>query len=176
MRTFIITLLLLGLTFSSFSQEKEEGGAMDIKELPSVVIKRIGTDFSIYIPDQNPDINVRNLQEEFAAYDIGKNLNGDETYLVVLNTENNSLAATYNEKGKLIGVVENYKNVKLPKEVIFSLLRAYPEWNIVNDKFLYTQKEGDIIKKQYNIKIQKGKEVLRLKVHPNGEIISPKIK
>ncbi|MES2240534.1 MAG: hypothetical protein V4497_09795 [Bacteroidota bacterium] len=172
MRKFIITLLFLGLTLPSFSQEKKEG-TMDIKELPSVVIKRIGTDFSIYIPDKNPDINVRKLQEEFVAYDIGKNYEGEETYLVILNHDKNSLAATYNDKGKLIRVVENYENVKLPNEVIYSIYKSYPEWNIVNDKFLYTQVEGDVIKKQYDLKIQKGKEIMRLKVHPNGEIIKP---
>lgn len=170
MKTITIILLFLGLTLPSFSQVKNEG-EIDVKELPSVVIKRIGADFSIYIPDKNPDPNVRRLQEEFIAYDIGKNFQGEEIYLVVFSTEKNSLAASYNEKGKLIRVVENYKNVRLPKEVIYSIYKTYPEWTLVNDKFLYSQKEGDIIKNEYNVKIQKGKQIMRLKVHPNGEII-----
>ncbi|WP_374506294.1 hypothetical protein [Flavobacterium sp.] len=81
------------------------------------------------------------------------------------------LAATYDEKGKLTRVVENYKNVILPSQVIYAIYRTYPKWTIVNDKFLYTQESGDIIKKQYNIKIKKDKEVKHLTVKANGEIV-----
>jgi hypothetical protein len=70
--------------------------------------------------------------------------------------------------------VEEFKNVKLPGEVIYSIYRAYPGWSIVNDSFLYSQSEGDIIKKQYNIKIKKDKETVKLVVRPNGEILKAK--
>jgi hypothetical protein len=176
MKTFIITLLFLGLTVSSYSQEKKtkqdkEQGLMKVEELPAVVIKRVGTDFSIYIPDNNPDKDVRNVQQKFIAYDIGKDYEGYENYLVLMETKNGSLSATYNEKGKLIRVVENYKNVRLPNEVIYSIYRKYPGYTIVNDKFLYTQEDGDILKKQYNLKINNGKNTKRLTVRPNGEIL-----
>ena len=85
---------------------------------------------------------------------------GYEEYLVVMEVKNGSLTATYNENGKLIRVVENFKNVRLPSEVIYSIYRTYPGWSIVNDSFLYTQEEGDIIKKQYNVKIKKDKETV----------------
>jgi uncharacterized protein YcnI len=81
------------------------------------------------------------------------------------------LAATYNENGKLTSVVEHYENVKLPSAVIFSIYKKYPGWRIVNDQFLYTQEDGDIIKKQYNLKVKKNKKTRRLVVQPNGEII-----
>ena len=176
MKAFIITLLFLGLTVSSYSQEKKtkqdkEQGLMKVEELPAVVIKRVGTDFSIYIPDNNPDKDIRNVQQKFIAYDIGKDYEGYENYLVLMETKNGSLSATYNEKGKLIRVVENYKNVRLPNEVIYSIYRKYPGYTIVNDKFLYTQEDGDILKKQYNLKINNGKNTKRLTVRPNGEIL-----
>jgi hypothetical protein len=44
-------------------------------------------------------------------------------------------------------------------------------WQIVNDKYLYSQKEGDILK-QYNLKIKKRKKSRKLTVHPDGEIIA----
>jgi hypothetical protein len=91
-----------------------------------------------------------------------------------MEVKNGSLSATYNESGKLIRVVEEFKNVRLPSDVIYSIYRTYPGWTIVNDKFLYTQEEGDIIKKQYNIKIKKDKEIIKLVVRPNGEIIKAK--
>lgn len=81
------------------------------------------------------------------------------------------MAATYNEKGKLIRVVENYKNVILPSQVIYSIYKNFPEWTIVNDKFLYTQTDGDIVKKQYNVKIKKNDDIRKLVVRPDGEIV-----
>jgi hypothetical protein len=175
MKSFIIFLLFFGLTASSYSQDKTkvktEEGVMKMVTLPGVVIKRIGSDFSIYLPDNNPDERVRLLEEKFIAYDIGKDYEGNEEYLLTMETKTGSLAATYNDKGKLVRVVENYKNVVLPSVVIYSVYKMFPDWTIVNDKFLYTQEDGDVLKQQYNLKIKKNNEVRKLVVRPNGEIL-----
>ncbi|CAM2772416.1 hypothetical protein [Flavobacterium frigoris] len=176
MKTFIVTLLFLSLTISSYSQEKVQTatkeGMMKIEELPAVVIKSAGEDFSIYLPDRNADPKVRKLQDNFIAYDLGKNFEGYDTYLVTMEIKGGSLAATYDEKGKLIRVVENYKDVKLPAPVIYSVYKAYPGWEIVNDKYLYSQEEGDILKKQYNLKIKNGNDSRKLTVHADGAILA----
>jgi hypothetical protein len=175
MKSFIIALLLLGLTTSSFAQDKMkkdyEEGIMKMEELPAVVIKRVGADFSVYLPDNHPDKDVRRMEEKFIAYNIGKDYEGAESYLLLMRTEDASLSATYNEKGKLVRVVEKYKNVRLPNEVIYSIYKTYPGWTIINDKYLYTQKEGDVLKKQYNLKIKKGKKTRKLTVRNNGDIL-----
>jgi hypothetical protein len=102
------------LAISSYSQDKQtkqdrEEGLMKVEDLPAVVIKRIGADFSVYIPDNHPDKDVRRLEEKFIAYDIGTDYEGAESYLLIMQTKNSSLSATYNGKGKLIRVVEKYK-------------------------------------------------------------------
>ena len=172
MKTFIVVLLFLGSVGFSYSQKKteKEEGKMDIINLPEIVIKRAGADFSVYVPDENPDQNVKRLEEKFIAYDLGKNYQGNEEFLLTMETKKGTLAATYNEKGKLIRVVENYKNVILPSQVIYSIYKNFPEWTIVNDKFLYTQTDGDIVKKQYNVKIKKNDDIRKLVVRPDGEI------
>mgnify|MGYP000977363472 FL=1 len=174
MRTFLFLLLFFGLISNSFSQVKNG----DIKEdeikmadLPAVVIKSAGKDFSVYLPDRNPDENVRALQQKFISYDLGKDYQGYNEFLVVLESPKGSLSATYNENGKLTSVVENYQNVQLPAKVIYSIYKEYSGWTIIKDKFLYTQKEGDIEKKEYNLKIKKDKTVQNLVVKPTGEII-----
>jgi len=167
-------MLFLGFVVPSYSQKKTETkkeGEMDIINLPEIVIKKAGADFSVYLPDNNPDPDVRRLEEKFIAYDLGKDYEGNENYLLTMSTKDGSLSATYDEKGKLIRVVENYKNVQLPSVVIYSIYKNFPDWSIVNDKFLYTQTEGDILKKQYNIKIKKNEKVRKLVVHPDGEIV-----
>ena len=173
MKSFIIFLLVFGYLTSSYSQKKppNEEGKMDVINLPEIVIKKAGADFSVYIPDKNPDSNIKRIEEKFIAYDLGKDNEGYDEYLLVMQIKKGTLAATYDEKGKLIRVVENYKNVILPSQVIYSVYKKFPGWKIVNDKFLYTQEEGDIIKKQYNLKIKKNKEVRKITVRPNGEIV-----
>lgn len=169
----LIIILFLSVTIASYSQETTKG-KIKIEELPGVVIKRVGTDFSVYIPDNNSDQRVRTVEEKFIAFDLGKDAEGFEEYLVVMQVQNGTLTATYNETGKLIRVVESFKNVKLPSEVIYTIYRTFPGWSIVNDSFLYTQEDGDIINKQYNIKIKKDNESMKLVVRPNGEIIKAK--
>ena len=71
----------------------------------------------------------------------------------------------------MTSVVEDYKNIKLPTAVIYSVYKNFPGWQIVNDKYLYTQEEGDVIKKEYNLKIKKDKDVRKLTVNPNGDIL-----
>ena len=173
MKSLIVFLLFFGFVISSYSQKKpqREEGKIDVINLPEIVIKKAGADFSVYIPDKNPDGNVRRVQEKFIAYDLGKDNEDYDEYLLVMQIKKGTLAATYDEKGKLIRVVENYKNVVLPSQVIYSVYKKFPGWTIVNDKFLYTQEEGDIIKKQYNLKIKKNNEVRKLVVRPNGEIV-----
>ena len=169
----LIIIFILTITIAANGQVTEKG-KIKIEELPGVVIKRVGTDFSVYIPDNNPDQSVKMVEDQFIAFDLGKGAEGFEEYLVVMEAKNGSLTATYNENGKLVRVVENFKNVRLPSEVIYFIYRTYPGWSIVNDSFLYTQEDGDIINKQYNIKIKKDKEVVKLVVRPNGEILKAK--
>ncbi|MFT5251232.1 MAG: hypothetical protein ACI87N_000206 [Flavobacteriales bacterium] len=178
MKSLITLLLIIALSFPTFSQDKisqqEETGLMSVEALPAVVIKRIGKDFSVYIPDRHIDQRVQTLEKNFIAYDIGKDYQGAESYLLVMETDTGTLSATYNGKGKLIRVVEKYENIRVPKEVMYSIYKTYPGWTIVNDKYLYTQEDGDVIKKQYNVKIQKKNESRKLLVHANGDIVKVK--
>lgn len=176
MKSFIIIALFLGMYITSYSQNKTEGGnndgTMKSVDLPEIVIKNAGKDFSFYLPDKNPDPSVQKLQKEFIAYNLGKDYEGFDTYLVIFEGEKGILTGTYDSNGKLTSVVEKYDNVQLPAPVIYSIYKAYPGWQIVNDKFLYTQENGDITKKEYNLKLKKDKETIKLKVNPQGEIIA----
>ena len=58
-----IVLILLCITSLAFSQNKNNlsdlnNDNLELRELPEIVLKRIGNDFSIYLPDRHPDLNV----------------------------------------------------------------------------------------------------------------------
>ncbi|SHI92996.1 hypothetical protein SAMN05444363_2148 [Flavobacterium terrae] len=171
MKLILSVIALVSFAFVSSAQSiQDEDFIAD--ELPAVVIKNAGKDFSVYLPDRNPDTKVRQMQDKFVGYNIGKDYEGHDEYLVFFDAEEASLMATYNDTGKLVRVVEKYDNVKLPRSVIFSVYKSFPGWVIVKDKFLYTQADGDVLKKQYNLKIKKDRDVKRLVVNPNGEIVA----
>jgi hypothetical protein len=60
---FVVLVWPLRLIPKTNRRNREEG-LMKVEELPAVVIKRIGADFSVYIPDNHPDKDVRRLEEK----------------------------------------------------------------------------------------------------------------
>ena len=176
MKAVLIIALVLGMHITSYSQNKigegNDEGNMNTVDLPEIVIKNAGKDFSYYLPDKNPDPSVKQLQKDFIAYNLGKDYEGYDNFLVILEGQKGILTATYDSNGKLTSVVEKYTNTQLPTPVIYSIYKAYPGWQIVNDKYLYTQENGDVTKKEYNLKLKKNNETIKLKVNPKGEIIS----
>lgn len=173
MKVLIFCLLFFVCATVTYSQEQKVDNKLNVEitNLPEVVIHKAEKDFSVYLRDNNPDKHVNRLQEKFISYDIGRDYEGAKEYLVVMRLRKGSLAATYDGMGKLTRVVEKYKNVRLPDKVLVSVFKNYPEWSIVNDKLLYTQSQGAILNNEYSLKIKKDKEVRRLVVNPNGDIL-----
>lgn len=178
MKNIICLLLTFFLSTTFYAQqtrtETVKTKPADAIELPAVVVKKAGKDFSVYIPDaENNDAKIRQIQDAFAGYELSKDLKGKgyKEYLVTLSIDDGFLAATYDEKGKITRVVEKYKNVKLPPRAVRSILLKYPDWKIVKDKFLYTQEDGDIKKKQYNVTLEKGNKTKKIKLNDKGDIL-----
>ncbi|MGB1268583.1 MAG: hypothetical protein ACPG45_02500 [Flavobacteriaceae bacterium] len=172
MKKTCMYLLILGMIFPLFAQEKISDVFYESGELPAVVLKKAGEEFSVYYPDNsNPDSRVLELQSSFISYNLGKDFEGHDSYLLVLEVEGGMLSATFNDTGKLLSVVERYENAKLPKKVRLNLAKKYPEWTLVRDKFLYVQKYGEVKRKQYKIIMKKDNKIKRIVVDSEGELI-----
>jgi len=158
-----------------YTQEKGMEEYYESNDLPAVVLKKAGNEFSVYYPDNlNPDSRVLELENKFISYKIDNDFQGKESYLLLLEIENGFLSATFNEKGKLISVVEKFENVKLPEKIRKSLVKNFPEWKMKKDKFLYVQKQGEIKRKEYRIIMKNNKKVKRVTLNSEGEIIRGK--
>lgn len=172
MRTFCMYLLILGLISPLFAQEKKFDELYESGELPAVVLKKAGEEFSVYYPDnKNPDSRVLALESSFISYNIDKEFDGTESYYILFEVEDGVLAATFDERGKLLSVVERFKNVRIPEKVRLSLAKKFPEWSLKSDKFVYVQKSGEVKRKRYKIIMRKNKILRRVVVDENGEII-----
>lgn len=165
-------VLILVMVIPVLAQEKTSDVFYESDELPAVVLKKAGEEFSVYYPDNtNPDSRVFELESSFISYNLGKDFEGHDSYLLVLEVEGGILSATFNGKGKLMSVVEKYENVKLPEKVRLNLAKIYPEWNLVKDKFYYTQRQGEVKKKVYKIIMKKDNKIKRIVIDHNGDII-----
>ena len=171
-------MFCIGLYTSIYGQSLNStpsDARVDIEELPAVVIRNVGNDFSVYLPARKPEVvdpRVKLLENQFISYNLGKDYEGYDSYLVIMETEKGILTATYNEKGILKSVIEKYENSALPSTIMYSVYKNYPGWTIVDDKFEYHQEKGDITKKDYTLKIKKGSDKKTLVFNPNGDIVS----
>lgn len=169
MKTIITFALCLSLSSVSYSQDKKTE-ASKIEKLPEVVISPVKKDLSKYTPDNNPDLAVRKIQNEFLSYKVDDECKKFDEYLVTLENKKGSLVATYNEKGILKFVSEKYVNVELPREIINSVYISYPEWTITKSKFEYSQQKGQILKKAYYLKLKKDNQTQNILITSTGEI------
>ena len=165
-------LLIMGLIFPVLAQEKKYDELYESGELPAVVLKKAGEEFSVYYPDnKNPDSRVLALENSFITYNIDKEFDGTESYYILFEVEDGVLAATFDEKGKLLSVVERFKNVRIPENVRLNLAKKFPEWSLKSDKFVYIQKSGEVKRKRYKIIMKKNKKLRRIVVNEHGEIL-----
>lgn len=172
MKAVCVYLLALGFVFPMLAQESSYDELYESGELPAVVLKKAGEEFSVYYPDNsNPDSRVLELEKSFISYKFEAKEGQLESYLVLFKLDDGVLTATFNEKGKLISVVEQFKNVRLPELVRKSLAEKFPEWSLVKDKFLYVQKYGSVKIKEYKIIMKKDNKIKRVVVNEDGVIL-----
>lgn len=172
MKKTCMYVLILVMVFPLLAQEKVSDEFYESGDLPAVVLKKAGEEFSVYYPDnKNPDSRVMELESSFISYNLGKDFEGHDSYLLILEVEGGILSATFNNEGKLLSVVERFENAKLPEKVRVSLAKKYPEWTLVKDKFLYIQKQGEVKKKEYKIIMKRNNKIKRIIVDENGGII-----
>lgn len=175
MKKLCVYLFIVGMMFPVSAQEYGMEEYYESNELPAVVLKKAGNEFSIYYPDNlNPDSRVLELENKFISYKIDNVFDGKESYLLLLEVKDGFLSATFNGRGKLISVVEKFENVKLPEKVRNSLAEKFPEWKMMKDKFLYVQKRGEVKRKEYKIIMKKDNKIRKIVVNEDGDIIRGK--
>ena len=95
-----------------------------------------------------------------------------DNYRVSFFIPEGRIIAAYNKVGKILGTTERFKNIKLPKTVLRSILEQYPNWEIVEDAYKvdYADKSG-IARKQYKVKLMNGGKKIVEKFDENGDIL-----
>lgn len=163
--------LMLGLSVIGFAIQLIHSQEI---ELPEVNLDVNHVYLNAIESKEVPEI-VQMLEKEVAFYDLKvSDFYNDEydNYTVSFYIPEGSIIAAYNTEGKILSTVERFKNIKLQKKIVTSILEQYPNWEIVENvyKVDYYDKNG-IARKQYNIKLKNSNKHKTVKVDGDGDLL-----
>ncbi len=165
MKKLVIGLLVFGFaTQFMFSQ---------IIKLPEVEV--INYKYLNAIDSKEVAEPVKMLEEEVATYNLkdSKFYREDrDKYTVKFFIPEGKIVAAYDKDGKVIRTVEKFKNIKLPKTILRSISKEFPNWDIVEDtyKVLYYDK-SDVTLKQYKVKLKNMDKIVIVKFNDDGDFL-----
>jgi hypothetical protein len=175
MKAIIIGLLFLGLTSLCHAQ------VLEGKTLSEVEVYAVNSDYLNSVNYNAMPIEVSSLELEVANFNvhestpiiIGKEKDyrdEDGNYPVKFSNNYGNIKAVYNEEGVVIQTTERFKNTKIPKAVLKSILKKYPDCVITKDLYLvtYINHEGTTIK--YVIFLKSNNKRFKINLDEKGNI------
>lgn len=167
MKKLLIGLLVFGFAFQSFAQIRTE-------KLSEVVISATNYKYLNKVGLENADVDVALLEQKVASFDL-KNAEfySDEydTYNVDFYIPDGRILAAYDNDGNLLRTVEKFTDVTLPREVIESVAKQYPNWTFKKDVYLVSYHESGKITKKYKITLENGDQRIRIKTDAEGNFL-----
>jgi hypothetical protein len=168
MKKLMLILFLFGLFNPLHAQITET------EELKEVELVAINYKYLDAVTNEEVAVPVKNLEQRIAQYDIkSTDIYHDdyETYEVSFFIPEGTVLAAYDRDGKLLRTVERYKNVGLPEAVRTAVKKHYPDWTVSKDVYLVNYHDEKGANKKYKLKLENGKEVMRIKTDEKGKIL-----
>lgn len=169
MKKIIFGLLFIGLTIQSFAQI--------IVALPEIEITATNYKYLSKAGFENAALPVEVLERKVATFDLE---NADfysdqyDTYEVTFYLPQGYILATYDKDGNVMRTAEKFENVKLPRAVIESVAKTYPNWAFTKDIYRVSYYErgntGNITKK-YKITLENNNQKIKVKVDEEGNFL-----
>ena len=166
MKKILLGLLALGLTtqfmFSQIIELSEVRIAVNYKYLDAINSEEVA-------------VPVKMLEEKVAFYNLkDSDLYSDEYDMYTINffIPEGKIVAAYDKDGKILRTIEKFKDIKLPKDVLYSVAERFPNWTIEEDVYRvsYNEKSGNA-RKEYKIRLRNGDKTMVIKVNEKGEFL-----
>lgn len=168
MKKLMLILFLFGLLSPLYAQITEP------EELKEVKLVAVNYKYLDAVTNEEVAVPVKNLEQYVAKYDIkSSEIYHDDydTYEVSFFIPEGTVLAAYDRDGKLIRTIERYKNVGLPEAVRTAVKEQYPNWTVSKDVYLVNYHDQKGAEKKYKLKLENGKEVIRIKTDEKGNIL-----
>ncbi|MEX1382816.1 nicotinate-nucleotide adenylyltransferase [Lutibacter sp.] len=167
MKKIIIGLLLVGFAIQSFAQIKTE-------KLSEVVISATNYKYLNKVGLENASIPVTLLEQKVASFDL-KNAefyrDDFDTYSVDFYIPDGHILAAYDRDGNILHTVEKFKDVALPRAVIESVAKQYPNWIFKKDVYLVSYHDNKGVTKKYKITLENDDKRIRVKTDAEGNFL-----
>ena len=178
MKNLVIGLFVIGLTTLGFSQEKN--GQVDEVQLKDVVISHDNTNEALLtninytyldkVQDKSTSEHVKELESvasRFNVMDSPKFDGRDDSFKTIFRGTKGYIIATYDSKGKILSTQERYRDIKLPKNMIISVLKEYPNSDFLKMVHTVSYEDSKEVRKVYRIQIMHANSKKKLKIIAN---------
>lgn len=170
MKKIVFGLIIFGLTIQTYGQIKTE-------ELSEIVISATNYKYLNKVGLENASLPVTLLEQKVAGFNVkDADFYEDEydTYEVSFYIPDGYILASYDGNGNILRTTERFKDVALPRKVIESVARTYPNWTFAKDIYLVNYHDaGDAgkITKIYKIVLKNGDQRIKVKCDEEGNFL-----
>ncbi len=171
MKNLVIGLFVLGLTSLGFSQNTNS--EVEEVQLEGVVVSDVNLNYLEKVQDNTTSDHVIFLENEASIFDIKGLAEFDsrkESFKVIFKGSKGYIIADYDSNGKIIKTLERYKDIKLPKNMIKSVLSQYPKSNFLKVAYTVDYQDQKNVKKIYKIQIMSDGTKRNLKISSDGNL------
>ncbi|MCW5518558.1 nicotinate-nucleotide adenylyltransferase [Aureitalea sp. L0-47] len=166
MKRLVLIALLIGFILPITAQ--------DPAQLDEVVVKAMNYKYLSAVENSKAPVPIWNLEKEAAMFDVTASdvyLDNFNTYQVTFRVPRGVIVAAYDQDGEIIKTIERFKNFQMPDEVRLAIKEQYPGWEVVKDVFFVSYSEKKGAKKLYKVKLEKGDEIMRVKIDAKGNFL-----
>jgi len=167
MKKIIIGLLVIGFAIQSFAQIKTE-------KLSEVVIAATNYKYLNKVGLENASVSVALLEQKVASFDLKNSefySDDYDTYSIDFFIPDGHILAAYDRDGNIIRTIEKFKDVTLPRAVIESVSKQYPNWVFKKDVYLVSYHNEKGITKKYKITLENGDKRIKVKTDAEGHFL-----
>ncbi|MFL1895320.1 nicotinate-nucleotide adenylyltransferase [Aquimarina sp. 2-A2] len=166
MKKFIVSLLILGISFPFYSQK--------VEQLSEVFISATNYKYLDKVSSREVAVPVELLERKVATFnlkDADFYQDDYDLYQVTFYIPEGKILASYDKEGNILRTAERFVDVNLPTKVINAVKERFPNWAISKDIYLVNYHDKKGAKKRYKLKLENQDKVLRVKVDENGDFM-----
>ena len=166
MKKLLMLVVLMGITTTLFSQVEEV--------LPEVKVLGLHFKYIDAINDIDEPVVIKDLHKYVGNFDVLESDVYDvvyDTYQFTFKIPQGKILAGYDDEGNLLWTVEQFKNVKVPNDIVRMVAMEYPNWKFEKTFYTikYTEKSG--ASKKYRVIISKDGKKKRITLDPDEGIL-----
>ncbi|WP_147415842.1 hypothetical protein [Ulvibacterium marinum] len=172
MKKIVISLITVGMVSFGFAQNSNAD--LDFYKYRELDISGSNHKYLYEVQDVVTPRRVKYLENGVTNWNVlaSKEFVGrkDETFKVTFKLKDGNIYALYGSNGSIVSAIERFSNFAMPKSVGNDIIKQYPDWNIVKNRYSILYHHGDGTKRRFKVLIQKGDRKKWLKIDSSGKI------